>query len=194
MQYSDIITTAARTFDKGVVDVEEDRTWHRLKIHAVTLVWYIRQGTEGLQKMPEEFEAENKGIKVPTQVQWLANPRTINEGRQNGEITTSSVVFVVKWSKAAQIWIRRTSRRQECGTESNRTQTRALTADVRSAVDGVKSRTSATTSPRTATTEPITGQASTSATWWDAREAAITLRSHSRDMPQLHRKAHCIQQ
>jgi hypothetical protein len=50
--------------------------------------------TEGLQKMRQEFEPENEGIAIPTQVRWLANPRTIRERRQNGDIVVSSVVFL----------------------------------------------------------------------------------------------------
>jgi len=50
----------------------------------------------------EEIEAENEGIVIPTQVRWLANPRTISERRQNGEIAASSVVLVVKGSSVAQ--------------------------------------------------------------------------------------------
>jgi len=38
LQYRDIIITAARTVDKGVVDVEENESWERLKIHAVPLI------------------------------------------------------------------------------------------------------------------------------------------------------------
>jgi len=68
MQYRDIIITAARTVDRGVVDVDENETWERLKIHAVPLMRYMGKGTEGLQKMQEEFEAENEGIAIPTQV------------------------------------------------------------------------------------------------------------------------------
>jgi len=86
MQYRDIIITAARTVDRGVVDVEENETWERLKIHALPLVRYMGKGTEGLQKMREEFESENEGIAIPTQVRWLANPRTIRERKQHGEI------------------------------------------------------------------------------------------------------------
>jgi len=43
---------------------------------------------------------------ISTQVRWLANPRTIGERRQNGEISVSSVVFIVKGSKVAQsvVW------------------------------------------------------------------------------------------
>jgi len=101
-QYCDIIITAARSVDKGVVDVEENESWDRRKIHAVPLIRYMGKSTEGLQKMREEFEAENEGIVIPTQVRWLANPRTIRERRQNGEIAVASVVFVVKGSKIAQ--------------------------------------------------------------------------------------------
>jgi hypothetical protein len=68
MQYRDVFITAARTVDRGVVDVEGNETWERLKIHAVPLVRYMGKGAEGLQKMREEFEAENEGIAIPTQV------------------------------------------------------------------------------------------------------------------------------
>jgi len=77
----------------------------------------MRKGTEGLQTMREKFEAEHEGIPIPTQVRWLANPCTIRERRQTGEIAASSVVFVVKGSrlarsmikqgiKAARVWYR----------------------------------------------------------------------------------------
>jgi len=39
------------------------------------------KGTEGLQKMREEFEVENEGIVIPTQVRWLVNPWAIMERR-----------------------------------------------------------------------------------------------------------------
>jgi hypothetical protein len=107
MQYRDIVITAARTVDTGVVDVEENETWGRLKIHAVPLVRYMGKGTEGLQKMREEFEAENEGIVIPTQVRSLAKPRTIWERKQNGEIAASSVVFVVKGNRLAQSLIKK---------------------------------------------------------------------------------------
>jgi len=83
MWYCDIIITAARPGDRGVVDVKDNETWERLKIHTVPLVQYMGKGTDGLQQMREEFDAENKGIAIPTQVQWWANPHTIRERRQN---------------------------------------------------------------------------------------------------------------
>jgi hypothetical protein len=68
MRYRDIISMPARTVDRRVIDVEENETWERLKIHAVPLVRYMGKGTEGLHKMGEEFEAENEGIAIPTLV------------------------------------------------------------------------------------------------------------------------------
>jgi hypothetical protein len=38
LQYCDMIITAARIVDKGVVDFEENVSWERLKIHTVPLV------------------------------------------------------------------------------------------------------------------------------------------------------------
>lgn len=60
------------------------------------------KGTEGLQKMREEFEMENEGLAIPSQVQWLPNPCTIRHRRQTGGIAASSVVFVVQGGKVAQ--------------------------------------------------------------------------------------------
>jgi hypothetical protein len=51
MQHCDIITMVARTATRGVVDVEENETWERLKIHAVPLMRHIGNGTGGLQKI-----------------------------------------------------------------------------------------------------------------------------------------------
>jgi len=84
------------------VDVEENETWESLKIHAVPLLQYIGQSTRGMQKICEEFEVKNKCIAIPTQVRCLANPHTMKMRRQNAEIPTSSVVFVVRGSRLAQ--------------------------------------------------------------------------------------------
>jgi hypothetical protein len=75
---------------------KKPRHWERLKIHVAPLVRYMRKGTEGLQKMREEFEADKEGIVITTQVQWLGKPRTIRKRRQTGEIPASSVVIVIK--------------------------------------------------------------------------------------------------
>jgi hypothetical protein len=65
------------------------------------------KGMEGLLRMREQFEAENEGIVIATQVRWLASPHTIREKRQNGEISMSSVVFVVTGSRVEKSLINR---------------------------------------------------------------------------------------
>ena len=115
--YSDIIIMAASTVNNGIIDVEENKSWESLNIRAVPLELFVGKGTEDLQNILDEFELENEGIKLPTQLQWLANPRTIREGRQRVEIAESSVVIVVKGNmppqgefkqgiKAAGVWYR----------------------------------------------------------------------------------------
>jgi hypothetical protein len=48
------------------VDVEENQSWETIMIDTVPHIGYTGKGTEGLQKLREEFEAENIGIVVPT--------------------------------------------------------------------------------------------------------------------------------
>jgi len=60
--------------DKGIIDMEGNKSWETLKIHTVTLVRYMGKGTEGLLKMREEIPAENEGVANPAPVRWLSNP------------------------------------------------------------------------------------------------------------------------
>jgi len=102
LQYRDIIIMALMMVDIVVIDVEENESSERLKIHTVTLRQYMGKGTQGLQKMQEEFEAHNEGIVITTKVRWLANHRNIKERWQNREIAASSVVFILQQSKMSQ--------------------------------------------------------------------------------------------
>jgi len=84
LAYRDVIITADRAVEKGVIDVEVGETWERLKIHAVPLVRCMGQGTEVLQKMRDTIHGEIEGVMIPVQVRWLAHPHTIREMRQRG--------------------------------------------------------------------------------------------------------------
>jgi len=77
--YRDISIKADRSVDKGIIDVEGNESWERLKIHTDQQVRYMCKGTEGLQKMREETRAENEGVTIPAEVRWLLNPLTIKE-------------------------------------------------------------------------------------------------------------------
>jgi hypothetical protein len=93
LRYRDIIITAVTAVCNGVVDSQQKECWERLKSHAVPLLQCMGKGTDGLQMMRKEFEAEDEGVTIPTQFQWIANPRTIREARQYRGITVSSVVL-----------------------------------------------------------------------------------------------------
>jgi hypothetical protein len=105
--FRNIIITGTRTVNRGVMDVQEHETCERIKIHAVPLVRYMGKGTTGLQQMRVQFEVENQGIAIPTQVRWLARPRTMRERRKTSEIAVSSVVFVTMRSRLVQSLIKK---------------------------------------------------------------------------------------
>jgi hypothetical protein len=99
--YRETILRAARKADPGVIAVESNETWARLKIHGVPLHRYMRDDpAEGLRLLREEIEAENPGVTIPL-ASWLAAPRLIKARRDRGEISKSSVVFAVKERSAA---------------------------------------------------------------------------------------------
>jgi hypothetical protein len=98
LRYADLILLAARKADPGlgVIAVESNETWARLKIHGVQLQRYMRDDpAEGLQLLREEIEAENPGVQIPT-AGWLVAPRWIKERWLREEIKSSSVVLAVK--------------------------------------------------------------------------------------------------
>ena len=81
--------------------MEGNESWKRLKIHTIPVVRYMGKGTDGVQEMREEIQAENEGVAIPAQVRWLSNPRIIREREQRGEINASLVVFIVRGKKVA---------------------------------------------------------------------------------------------
>jgi hypothetical protein len=99
--YRDIIIKAARLVDKGIIDVEGNESWERLKIHSVPLLRYMGKGAERLSKMRKAIQADSEGLAIPAQVSWLSNPRIIREREQRGEIKASLVVFIVRGKKVA---------------------------------------------------------------------------------------------
>jgi hypothetical protein len=121
LQYCNIGIPAARTVDNCVIHVNANESWERVKIHVGPLLHYKGKGIEGLQKMREEFEAENERIAIPTNVGYLANLGTTRQRRQNGKIAVSSVVFGIKGNKVEQRWVQKGKNRPEYGTKSKRT-------------------------------------------------------------------------
>ena len=100
--YPHIVINAAISVDKGIIDMEGNECWERLKIHTIPLVRYMGKGTERLHKLREEIQPENEGVAIPAHVRRLSNRRIIREREQRGEIKASSVVFIVRGKQVAQ--------------------------------------------------------------------------------------------
>jgi len=64
-----VIINPAWTVDKGVIDVEGNKYWERLKVHAAPLVRYMGKGTEGLQKIWDEMHGEKEGLVISIEVE-----------------------------------------------------------------------------------------------------------------------------
>jgi hypothetical protein len=91
-----IIINATRMVEKGVLNIAENDSWEILNVHLVPLMRYMGIGTEGLQMLKDEIHADNEGVLISIPERWLANPYSMREMRQRGEISVSSVVIVVK--------------------------------------------------------------------------------------------------
>jgi hypothetical protein len=94
-KYEAVIIKVARTVDRGIVGFEENEAWQRLKIHGVPLNRYVGRGTNGLEKLREEVQAENAGVIIPMAARWLGRVPPLKERWASGIITASSVVFAV---------------------------------------------------------------------------------------------------
>jgi hypothetical protein len=60
--------------DKGIIDMEGNKSGKRLKIHTFPLVIYMGKCTEELDKMKEKNQTENEGMASPAPVGWQLNP------------------------------------------------------------------------------------------------------------------------
>ena len=85
MNYRDTVICATRTVDAGIVSVEVNEIWKRLKIHGIPLARYVGKGTHGTEKLREEIEAENEGVTIPIVVRWLGRLEEIKERAMKGE-------------------------------------------------------------------------------------------------------------
>jgi hypothetical protein len=101
-RYEDIIIRAARVIDCGIIGFEEIEVWKKLKIHRIPLTRYVRRGTNGLEKLREEIEAENAGVSVPMAARWLVNVPQIKERWAKGLIQALSVFLAVRGEDTAR--------------------------------------------------------------------------------------------
>jgi hypothetical protein len=101
--YRNEILNAIREVDRGVTDVKELDKWVHLKVHGIPLNRFMGRGTQGVQKLQLEIQANREGVEVLPGIRWLGKAGSIKERYQRGDIQCSSAVFSVKGTPAAQL-------------------------------------------------------------------------------------------
>jgi len=102
IRYREIVIKAARKVDAGIVDIETNELWERVKMHGVNFDRYLGKKTGGgLEKLRQELQAENEGVVLPLAINWIGGPKDVQKKKAEGK-KASSVVFVVKGSKMAE--------------------------------------------------------------------------------------------
>jgi len=102
IRYREIVIKAARKVDAGIVDIETNELWERVKMHGLNFDRYLGKKTGGgLEKLRQELQAENKGVVLPLAINWIGGPKDVQKKKGEGK-KASSVVFAVKGSKMAE--------------------------------------------------------------------------------------------
>jgi len=102
IRYREIVIKVARKVDAGIVDIETNELWERVKMHGVNFDRYLGKKTGGgLEKLRQELQAENEGVALPLAISWIEGPKDVQKKKAEGK-KASLVVFAVKGSKMAE--------------------------------------------------------------------------------------------
>jgi len=102
IRYREIVIKAARKVDAGIVDIETNELWERVKLHAINFDRYLGKKTgRGLEELRQELHAGNEGVVLPLAISWIGGPKDVQKKKMEGK-KASSVVFAVKGSKMAK--------------------------------------------------------------------------------------------
>lgn len=102
LKYKDNIIGATRRVDPTVIDLVTNETWQRIKLHGVPLARYLTVSSAGLDKLRDELESENDGLKIPLTIRWLGKAEDIAARWRQGLVNASSVTFAVKGEGIAE--------------------------------------------------------------------------------------------
>jgi hypothetical protein len=102
IRYREIVIKAARKVNAGIVDIETQELWEKVKMHGVNFDRYLGKKTRGgLEKLKQELQAENEGVVLPLAISWIQGPKDVQKKKMEGK-RASTVVFAVKGSKMAE--------------------------------------------------------------------------------------------
>jgi hypothetical protein len=77
--YRNDILNAIQEVDQGVTDVCELDKWVWLKVHGIPLNHFMGKGTQGVQKLQVEIQANYEGVEVLPGIHWLGGAGSIKE-------------------------------------------------------------------------------------------------------------------
>jgi len=102
IRYREIVIKAARRMDAGIVDIETNKLWEKVKMHGVNFDRDLGNKTGGgLEILRQELQAENEGVVLPLAITWIGGPKDVQKEMMEGR-KASMVVFAVKGSKMAE--------------------------------------------------------------------------------------------
>ena len=100
--YREIVIKAARNVYSGIVDIETNEMWERVKMHRINFNRYLGKTTGGgLGKLRSESQAENKGVVIRLAINWIGGLKDVRKKIGKGK-TASSVVFAVNGIQMAR--------------------------------------------------------------------------------------------
>jgi len=78
--YREIVIKAARKVDAGIVDIETNELWERVKMHGVNFDRYLgKKMGGGLKKLRQELQAENEGVVLPLAINWIGGLKDVQK-------------------------------------------------------------------------------------------------------------------
>ena len=91
-QYSNMLIRAAKSINKGIIEVEVLQKWHRLKVHGMPLLRYF--GEEKIEILSWEIESSIE-IKLKTTPQWLLSKVRLKKRLDTGDTRRSAIIITV---------------------------------------------------------------------------------------------------
>jgi len=102
IRYQEIVIKAATMVDSGIVDIETNELWERVKMHGVNFDRYLGKKTRGgHEKLRQELQAEKEGVVLPFAINWIGGPNDVHKKKKDGK-KALTVGFAVKGSKMAE--------------------------------------------------------------------------------------------
>jgi hypothetical protein len=102
IRYREIVIRAAQEVDAGIVDIETNEPWARVKMHGVNFNRYLGNKTGGgVEKLTQELQAENEWVVLALAITWIRGPKDVQKKKGEGK-KASLVVFAVKGSEMAE--------------------------------------------------------------------------------------------